>query len=215
MSALSALSAPCMILPMNETFAPMPVTLTGTVVRLEPLALEHLEALVQAGADPRIWEWAVTDAATPEATERYIRVALAEQAEGRSLPFAVRHLEQDRIIGSTRFANIARADRGLEIGWTWYHPDFWRTAVNTECKLLLLAHAFETLGAIRVEFKTDVRNTRSRAAILRLGAREEGIFRSKAILHDGHRRDTIYFSILDHEWPEVRQRLEKALRRES
>lgn len=169
--------------------------------------MDHVPALAAAGADPRIWEWTLPDGHLPGVMEAYVRTALEEQAEGRAVPFVVRHLADHRIIGSTRYGNIALQDRVLEIGWTWYHPAFWRSAVNTECKFLLLTHAFETFGALRVEFKTDALNARSRAAILRLGALEEGILRSKMIVRGGRRRDTVYFSILDHEWPAVKARL--------
>ncbi len=197
---------------MNDTATPMarpvPVTLTGRVVQLEPLTLEHIPALAAAGADPRVWEWTLPDGHLPGVMAEYVRTALDDQAAGSALPFVVRHLADNQVIGSTRFANIAVEHGGLEIGWTWYHPSHWRTAVNTECKLLLLRHAFETLGAIRVELKTDAMNQRSRAAILRLGAVEEGILRSKMIVRNGRRRDTVYFSILDSEWSGVKAGLE-------
>lgn len=194
-------------------FAPARVTLTGHVVQLEPLLLEHVPALADAGSDPRIWEWTLPDGHLPGVMAQYVRTALKDQAEGTAVPFAVRHLASDRIIGSTRYANIALPDRGLEVGWTWYSPQHWRSAVNTECKLLLLSHAFDTLGAFRVELKTDTLNTRSRAAILRLGAVEEGILRSKKLVRNGRRRDTVYYSILDHEWPAVKSRLTSRLSR--
>ena len=190
-----------------------PVTLEGRVVRLEPLAPSHAPALLEAAQSPEIWRWTIADPRTPALMEEYVADALAQRAAGTAMPFVVRHLADDRVIGSTRYHSASPADRGVEIGWTWYHPHYWRTAVNTECKYLLLRHAFERMGCIRVELKTDARNSRSRAAIARLGAREEGTLRSKVIMRDGHRRDSVYFSILDAEWPAVRHRLEEALAR--
>ncbi len=188
-----------------------PVTLEGRVVRLEPLTPAHAPALLAAAQPPDVWRWMRDEPRTPALMDAYIAEALEERATGTGFPFAVRHLADDRVIGSTRYHSESDADRGVEIGWTWYHPDYWRTAVNTECKYLLLRHAFERMGCIRVEFKTDARNVRSRAAIARLGAVEEGTLRSKVIMRDGYRRDSVYFSILDAEWPAVRARLEAGL----
>ena len=185
-----------------------PITLEGQVVRLEPLSFEHAPDLLAAAQTEEIWRYTLDDPRTGEAMHAYIERALAEREAGAAMPFAVRHRATGRAIGSTRFAAISRANRGVEIGWTWYAPEFWRTAVNTESKYLLLRHAFETLGCIRVELKTDARNTRSRTAITRLGAVEEGTLRSKVIMRDGYRRDSVYFSILDREWPAVKARLE-------
>lgn len=189
-----------------------PVTLSGRIVRLEPLALEHVPELLDAAQDERIWRVTLDDPRTDESMRSYVSRALADREAGRAFPFAVWHLEEGRVIGSTRYHSVSFADRGVEIGFTWYAPRFWRTGVNTECKYLLLSHAFERLRCIRVEFKTDARNARSRAAILRLGAVEEGTLRSKVIMRDGHRRDSVYFSILDQEWPEVKRRLEGMVR---
>lgn len=190
---------------------PALVTLRGTHVALEPLAMGHVPELLEAAQSDEIWRWTIDDPRTPATMEDYVTRALAARDAGQALPFAVRHLASDAVIGCTRYHAISRADLGLEIGFTWYAPAFWRTAVNTECKYLLLTHAFERLGCIRVELKTDARNARSRAAILRLGAVEEGTLRSKVIMRDGHRRDSVYFSILDHEWPAVRRRLRERL----
>ncbi|HEU4828705.1 MAG TPA: GNAT family N-acetyltransferase [Gemmatimonadales bacterium] len=189
-----------------------PVSLEGRLVRLEPLSFDHEPALLAAAQDERIWRYTIHDPRTPETMHAYVSAALADGDRGEALPFVVHHREAQRIIGATRFHSISAANRGLEIGFTWYAPEFWRTRVNTECKYLMLRHAFDMLGCIRVQLQTDTRNDRSRAAILRLGAREEGTLRSKAILHDGHRRDAVYFSILDHEWPAVRTRLEDMLK---
>lgn len=189
-----------------------PVTLEGRVVRLEPLTIGHAPALLAAAQDERIWRYTLHDPRTPESMRAYITAALEDRDRGEALPFAVHHRTAGRIIGATRFHSISAANRGLEIGLTWYSPEFWETGVNTECKYLMLRYAFDALGCIRVELKTDGRNDRSRAAILRLGAREEGTLRSKVIMRDGHRRDAVYFSILDLEWPAVKERLEGMLR---
>ena len=186
---------------------PAPVTLRGTHVVLEPLALDHVPALLAAAQSDEIWRWTIDDPRTPDTMLDYVTRALAAREAGQALPFAVRHRASDAVVGCTRYHAISHADLGVEIGFTWYDPAWWRTAVNTECKYLLLTHAFERLGCIRVELKTDARNLRSRAAILRLGAVEEGTLRSKVIMRDGHRRDSVYFSILDREWPAVRDRL--------
>ena len=142
---------------------------------------------------------------------RYVEAALAEQAAGTALPFATVLREGDVVVGSTRFGSIAPEHRRVEIGWTWIAPPWQRTAVNTEAKLLMLRHAFETWGCRRVELKTNARNARSRAAMLRIGAREEGILRKHMINADGSARDSVYFSVVDDEWPAVRERLEAML----
>jgi RimJ/RimL family protein N-acetyltransferase len=188
-----------------------PVTLEGPTVRLVPLSTDQEPELLVAAQDERIWRYTIHDPRTPERMHDYVRSALSDRDRGEALPFAVYHREAGRIIGATRYHSISAANRGIEIGFTWYAPEFWRTRVNTECKYLMLTYAFEILRCIRVELKTDGRNDRSRAAILRLGAREEGTLRSKVIMRDGHRRDAVYFSILDHEWPAVKDRLESML----
>ena len=190
-----------------------PVVLEGDAVRLEPLSHEHEAGLLVAAQDEEIWRVTIDDPRTPEAMHSYVARALAARDAGTAFPFAVVHRGEGRAIGATRYHAISYPDRGLEIGFTWYAPRFWRTRVNTECKYLLLTHAFERLGCIRVEFKTDARNARSRAAILRLGAVEEGTLRSKVVMRDGHLRDSVYFSILDREWPAAKRRLEEYLRR--
>jgi RimJ/RimL family protein N-acetyltransferase len=188
-----------------------PVTLTGRFVRLEPLALSHLDDLCAVGLDAELWRWIPSSVGTREEMRGYIETALREQNAGGSLPFAVIHLGSGRAIGSTRYGNINLANRRVEIGWTWYGRGFQRSPVNTECKLLLLTHAFETLGMIRVEFKTDALNEKSRNALLRIGAMQEGIFRKHLICQSGRIRDTVYFSILDTEWPERKRTLEAKL----
>lgn len=188
-----------------------PVRLTGRFVRLEPLSLAHLDDLCAVGLDPELWRWIPNRVRNREDIRRYIEVALRERDAGVSLPFAVIHRESGRAIGSTRYGNINMANKRVEIGWTWYAHAFQRTPVNTECKLLLLTHAFELLGMIRVEFKTDALNERSRTALLRIGAVQEGIFRKHLICESGRVRDTVYFSILDSEWPEKKRALQHRL----
>ena len=192
-----------------------PITLEGTYVRLEPLSLSHHEALSHVGLDEDLWRWIPTQVRTPEEMKTYIQLALDEQARGVSLPFAIIDKTSGRAIGSTRYGNIDRAHRRVEIGWTWIARQWQRTAVNTECKYLLFRHAFETLGCIRVELKTDSLNERSRAAILRIGAKQEGIFRNHMITSSGRLRHSAYFSVIDAEWPAVKSNLEAKLNRNS
>ncbi len=188
-----------------------PVLLEGLQVRLEPLARTHLEGLAAVGLDEELWRWIPTAVRTREEMAVYIETALSEQEHGASLPFAIVEKATGRTIGSTRYGNIDRTHHRMEIGWTWVAREWQRTAVNTEAKYLLLKHAFETLGCMRVELKTDSLNERSRAAILRIGAREEGIFRNHIITASGRIRHTLYFSIIDSEWPAVKARLETKL----
>jgi len=191
--------------------APEPVVLEGRVVRLEPLAPGHHASLCDVAFAPELWRWTWSVVATPDDLHAYMETAFAEQAAGTALPFAVIERATGRAIGSTRYANIAPAHRRLEIGWTWYGLAYQRTACNTECKLLLLTHAFEVLKYRRVEFKTDANNAKSRAALLRIGAKEEGTFRKHGIRSDGGNRDTVYYSIVDDEWPAVRAGLVQKL----
>lgn len=184
-----------------------PTTLRGKTVRLEPLRIEHVGPLAHVGLDPSLWRWIPVQVTTADEMRTYVLTALDEQQRGVSVPFATIDQMSDQVIGSTRYANIEPAHRRLEIGWTWLTPSFQRTAANTEAKLLLLTHAFETLGAQRVELKTDALNERSREAILRIGALEEGTFRKHMIMPTGRARDTVYFSIIDSEWPAVKARL--------
>lgn len=190
---------------------PEPVTLEGEVARLEPLAAEHHAELLDVALDPRIWEHGLSRIETGEDLREYMDQALREAERGSSLPFLIRERATGRAVGSTRFGTIDPAHRKLEIGWTWIAPAWQRTAINTECKYLLLSHAFEDLGADRVELKTDAKNTRSRAAILRIGATQEGILRHHMIAAGGRVRDTVYFSILAEEWPGVKAGLERKL----
>jgi RimJ/RimL family protein N-acetyltransferase len=184
-----------------------PVTLTGHHVRLEPLTLDHVPALCAVGLDPDLWRLSTEPVRSADDMRGYVERALAAQAAGTALPFAVVHQGGPRVVGSTRYANIAAEHDRLEVGWTWYGRAWQRTAVNTESKYLLLRHAFEALDCVRVEFKTDVLNQRSRAALARLGAVEEGVFRRHMLAPGGRRRDTVYFSIIREEWPAVRDRL--------
>ncbi|HLA99465.1 MAG TPA: GNAT family protein [Anaerolineales bacterium] len=191
-----------------------PVTLVGRVVRLEPLSLEHVPGLSRVGLEDEIWRymrygWVRTEAQMRQWVEELLRL----QERGSDLPFAVVHLESGEPIGATRYLEIRPQDRAVEIGGTWYGVSYQRTAVNTECKYLLLSHAFERLGCIRVQFKTDLRNERSQVALERLGAVKEGVLRKHMILPDGAVRDSVYYSIIDSEWPEVKRRLEVMLGR--
>ncbi len=189
----------------------VPVTLEGRHVRLEPLAKAHVAGLAEVGLDEELWRWIPTQVRTAEEMAAYIETALEEQARGVSLPFAIVEKATGRAMGSTRYGNIDRAHHRVEIGWTWVAREWQRTAVNTEAKYLLLRHAFETLGCIRVELKTDSLNEKSRAAILRIGAQHEGIFRNHMITASGRIRHSAYYSIIDSEWPAVKARLESRL----
>ncbi len=188
-----------------------PVTLEGRAVRLEPLGDAHLEGLCEVGLDEELWRWTLGHVRTREEMRAYLEVALKGQTEGTMLPFAILAQPSRQVVGSTRFGNVDRENRRVEIGWTWIGRRWQRTAVNTEIKYLMLRHAFETLGCVRVEFKTDALNQTSRRAILRLGAKEEGILRRHMITDSGRIRDTVYYSIIDGEWAEVKARLEAKL----
>jgi RimJ/RimL family protein N-acetyltransferase len=188
-----------------------PITLEGEHVRLEPLTMEHHAALWEIAKDHELWRWTASDIRTPEDLKTYMDLALREQAEGRALPFATIAKPAGIPVGSTRFGNIDRYNRRVEIGWTWLGSAWRRTAVNTEAKRLMLAHAFETWGCMRVELKTDALNQSSRAAIARLGAREEGTLRKHIVTQTGRIRDTVYYSILDDEWPALKARLDARL----
>ena len=189
-----------------------PVTLTGKYVRLEPMTPAHIPALVDPGRDPSIWTYMLYGPVTDEpAMSAWVGDMLRLRDAGTDLPFVVIHLASDRVAGATRYLDIRPAHRGLEIGGTWYGPEYQRTAVNTECKYLLLRHAFENLGCIRVQFKTDSRNIRSQKAIERIGAVREGVLRNHMVLLDGSFRNSVYYSILDNEWPGIKTRLETML----
>jgi len=184
-----------------------PITLEGRHVRLEPLTLAHEAALIEAAADGELWNTTVTIIPGPEGMRSYIEAALKGQALGLELPFVIVSRSSNQVAGSTRFYEISRPDRKAAIGYTWLRKSAQRTPLNTEAKLLLLSHAFEEWNCVRVELITDVLNQQSRTAILRLGAKEEGIHRKHLILPSGRIRDSVFFSIIDDEWPEVKQRL--------
>ena len=186
-----------------------PVMLTGRHARLEPMTEDHIPALAQIGAGRDFWHFMLYGDMRTEADMRaWVWDILARAQKGTDLPFVAVDLASGRVAGATRYLNIMPKDRGLEIGGTWYGTEFQRTAVNTECKYLLLRHAFETLGAIRVQLKTDARNVRSQRAIERLGAMKEGVLRNHMILPDGYIRDSVFYSILDSEWGQVKRNLE-------
>jgi RimJ/RimL family protein N-acetyltransferase len=184
-----------------------PITLEGGFVRLEPMAAEHVDALWEAGRDESLWRLIPTNIVCREDMQKYVETALADQDRGIALPFVTIDRASDQVVGSTRFGNIDVGNRRVEIGWTWIMPQWQRTVVNTEAKLLMLTHAFDVWKCIRVEFKTDVLNEQSRNAILRLGAKQEGIFRSHVICDTGRYRDSVYFSILDSEWESIKANL--------
>lgn len=191
-----------------------PVTLTGQVVRLEPLTIEHTADLTLAGQDESIWQYMLYGSIhTHDQMRAWIQDLLDRQKAGTDLPFAVVLLKTGRAIGATRYLDIRPEHRGLEIGGIWYAVAYQRTPVNTECKYLLLKHAFEDLGCIRVQFKTDLRNERSQRALNRIGAIKEGILRNHMIMPDGTFRDSVYYSILASEWPKVKTRLEEMMKR--
>jgi RimJ/RimL family protein N-acetyltransferase len=196
-----------MIAPMEV----VPVTLEGRHIRLEPLSHAHADGLAEVGLAEELWRWIPTPVRTKSEMVEYLDTALDEQRRGISLPFATIEKTSGRPIGSTRFANIDCTHHRVEIGWTWIAPDWQRTAVNTEAKFLMLRHAFETLKCIRVELKTDSLNEKSRAAIQRIGAKEEGIFRNHMITASGRLRHTVYFSIIDSEWPAAKTALQQKL----
>jgi len=183
------------------------IILEGKDVRLEPLRIEHLENLCKVGFEESIWRWTTMQIKTNSDMQRYLETALDEQNRGVSLPFVTIEKSSDKIVGSTRFGNIDRQNRRVEIGWTWINPNWQRTVINTEAKFLMLRHAFESWKCIRVELKTDALNEKSRNAILRLGAKEEGVLRQHLINDSGRFRDTVYFSIIDTEWEKVKENL--------
>ena len=184
------------------------LVLEGRRIRLVPMTMEYHAALCAAGLDADLWRWTTAPVATPEEMRQYIQAALDCRAAGTALPYVTVEHETDAVVGSTRFANIDRANRRVEIGWTWVSPPWQRSFVNTEAKYLMLKHAFEVMRCIRVEFKTDSLNQRSRAALLRLGAKEEGTLRNHMITSTGRYRHSVYFSVIDSEWPDVKRSIE-------
>ena len=189
-----------------------PVTLMGKFVRLEPLSESHVPSLAKVGLEPKIWRFMRYGKIETEVQlGKWARDLLDLQAQGTDLPFAVIHLSSENACGCTRYLNIDPPNRSLEIGGTWYGLDYQGTMVNTECKYLLLKHAFETLVCIRVWFKTDARNLRSMHALERVGAVKEGVLRNHMILPDGAIRDSVVFSLIPEEWPQVKHKLETQL----
>lgn len=186
-------------------------TLSGQLVELRPLGSVGAEQLLAAAADGELWNLKVTNVPGPDTVGAYLAKAFEGERAGTVMPFAIVHRETGRVVGSTRFWKIDRANRKLEIGHTWLGASMQRSGANTECKYLLLVHAFEVLGCVRVQFTTDVLNEKSRAAILRIGATQEGIVRHERIMPDGRKRDSVRFSIIDDEWPATRQHPERLL----
>ncbi|MEA2547313.1 MAG: N-acetyltransferase [Chloroflexota bacterium] len=190
-----------------------PVTLQGRLVRLEPLSLDHLPGLAEVALDPAIWQWTTARPTTTGELRAWAETARGNRDAGNELPFATIDQATGRPIGSSRFMNIALEHHRVEIGWTWVARAWQRTGANREAKLLMLGHAFDTLGCRRVEFKTDSLNEPSRTALLGIGAQFEGIFRNHMVMPDGRMRHSAYYSVIDEEWPGVRAGLERSLAR--
>ncbi|WNC12332.1 GNAT family protein [Brevibacillus brevis] len=188
-----------------------PVTLQGKLVRLEPLRERHTQGIWEAGQFEEIWTYMKDRIVRLDDARQFVEQALEHEEKGTELPFAIVREQDGKVIGSTRFLNISRQDRGLEIGSTWLTPSVWKTLVNTECKWLLLRHCFEELGCIRVQLKTDSRNENSQRAIARIGGTREGVLRNHMVLPNGYIRDSVYFSIVDREWPSVDAKLQMLL----
>ena len=189
-----------------------PVTLEGSDVRLEPLSESHHDALCAVGLDPELWKWIPIQVLTRDQMMKYIRAVLAEQEKGTSIPFATVERRSGKVVGATRFMNIDVPNKRVEIGSTWIAGPWQRSAINTEAKYLMMRHAFEAWGCNRVELKTDALNSKSRNAISRIGAKEEGILRSHMVTWSGRLRDTVYFSVIAPEWPEVKANLEARMK---
>ena len=192
-----------------------PVTLEGNLVRLEPLSMEHYSALAEIAFNPQMWRWMSDPMESEDDLRRYIQAGVDAAAAGIAMPWATRSKKDNRIIGSTRFADIQTFHRTLEIGWTWMHPDYQRSGINVEAKYLQLRHAFEVMEARRVAFKTHHQNLKSQTAIHALGAKHEGIFRNHVIMPDGSTRNSYWYSIIAEEWPEVKARLEERMAKHS
>lgn len=190
-----------------------PVTLTGDIVRLEPMTLAHADALAAVGLHPELWRLQPEPVDTADDMRRYVERALAAAQAGSGLPFVIVQQSTGQIIGTTRYMDVALAHKRLEIGATWLTPSSHRSGANTEAKFLLLQHAFETIGIMRVVFKTELSNTQSRQAILRIGGVEEGVFRKHLIAQSGRARDMVYFAILAEDWPSAKARLLARLHR--
>jgi N-acetyltransferase len=194
----------------SATFEDLTPRLEGALVVLEPLAESHAEELWRAAQAPEIWQW-LANLASRERFEQWWEFSTAAMAQGSEGVFAIRGRGSGEVIGSSRYLALRPENRALEIGWTWFNPAAWRTGANVETKLLMLGHAFETVGCVRVELKTDARNERSRKAMEAIPAQFEGVMRNHMIVPDVGQRDSAYFSVIDSEWPAVRANLEKRL----
>lgn len=195
----------------NRVWKESPKVMEGNVVMLLPLEAEHFDELEALAADARIWEYIPIDMSDGARVRKALSLALLEREKGNQFPFVICHKKDNRLIGSTRLMDIQAIHRKLEIGWTWLHPDYWATAVNPECKLLLLSYCFERMEAQRVQLKTDENNLRSRKAITKIGGQFEGILRNDMLRDNGTKRNSAYFSILDVEWESVKTRLTELL----
>jgi RimJ/RimL family protein N-acetyltransferase len=195
----------------NPSFSMQP-TLAGRIIELQPLQQSHAAALLDAAADGQLWNMKLSVIPGPGSVDKYIATALAGREAGTVMPFAIVQRDSGRVVGSTRFWKIDRANRKMEIGHTWLSESVQRSGVNTEAKYLLLTHAFEVMRAVRVQFTTDELNEKSRAAILRIGAKQEGIVRNERIMPDGRVRNSVRFSIVDGEWLEVKAMLQAKMR---
>jgi RimJ/RimL family protein N-acetyltransferase len=198
----------------DEWAGRLAIPMVGERVALEPLERAHAEGLWQAAQAPEIWQWLARIGSSREYFDRWFELSLTAHRDGREGVFASRDRRSGEIVGSTRYLAPRPADRALEIGWTWLNPTAWRGGINVEQKLLLLGHAFETLGCVRVELKTDARNERSRAAMAAIPAQFEGVMRNHMIVPDVGQRDSAYFSVIDSEWPAVRANLARRLGRD-
>ncbi|MCY8201974.1 GNAT family N-acetyltransferase [Bacillus subtilis] len=185
--------------------------LTGELIRVVPMDKSHIQGLYESANDENIWTHLPKTITTLRGMEAFVEEALQTKETGTEFPFVIIHRKTGKMVGTTRFLYMSSASRSLEIGWTWFHPSVWGTSVNTECKYLLLQYCFEQLKTIRVQFKTDERNIRSQKAIERLGAVKEGILRNQMIRKDGTFRNSVFYSIIDSEWPSVKQHLEQRL----
>jgi N-acetyltransferase len=192
---------------------PLTAELSGELAILEPLEERHREELWEAAQDQRVWEWLAHLGEDRELFDRWFELSREATAAGQEGVFAIRRRTDGAVVGSSRFMAVRRPDRVVEIGWTWLNPSAWRTGINLETKLLMLAYAFETLGCVRVELKTDARNERSRDAIAALPAQFEGILRKHMIVPNVGQRDSAYYSVIDDEWPQVRANLQRRLSR--
>lgn len=185
--------------------------LVGERVKLVPMEMSHVQGLFEAGNDPKVWTHLSKTVETMEQMKAVVEEALSKKADGIEFPFVIMLKDSNKIVGSTRFLDISHVNQHLEIGWTWYNPAVWGTNINTECKYLLFKYCFEQLQTIRVQLKADILNVRSQNAIAKIGATKEGILRNHVIRKDGTYRDSVYFSVIQEEWPTVKEKLELML----